>query len=504
MINIKKFNIIELDPDLQFSIFLFVKVVIVTLSYTSVFNLYHDMAEMYCWGQEFQLGYHKHPPLVAWISGIWFYIFPKNKFFYFLLANTNAAVGSIFSYLLAKEFLSKDKALISALILALVPLPVSRAVIMYNNDTILLSMWPMCTFFMFKAFRYDKKIYWALAGITSGLSVLSKYYSILLLFTMFLIFMFNHRKNIIKNIFKSCPIICMILFFIVILPNFYWLLKNDFMPINYMVTKSLYYDCSDGSCISKKFIGFLRFIIGSMLMIFPITLIGKFLFKIKYKEMFIPEFSTQNQVFLSFINYTPFIITALFGFIYRLCPRFSVPLWFLSSTFVISKSHKINKDSIKTTSIIVYSSLVICSLIICVINLNIRTFKDAELKFLPYEKISTFITKEWQIAYKAKLKYIAGNEHLPYHIPFYSTNHPSALINFNYKISPWVTEDKIKKNGIAIVCYHYRNNNLNLNDNCIQSAEDTFKWEHLDWQKVNIDEYYFSYAFIRPHYDKTQ
>ena len=35
-----------------------------------------DVAEAFAWGQKFQLGYGKHPPLSGWVAGLWFTVFP--------------------------------------------------------------------------------------------------------------------------------------------------------------------------------------------------------------------------------------------------------------------------------------------------------------------------------------------------------------------------------------------------------------------------------------------
>src|SRR6266849_7913947 len=39
-------------------------------------DVHMHVAEAFAWGQKFQLGYGKHPPLAGWVAGIWFRIFP--------------------------------------------------------------------------------------------------------------------------------------------------------------------------------------------------------------------------------------------------------------------------------------------------------------------------------------------------------------------------------------------------------------------------------------------
>src|SRR3984885_4493919 len=39
-------------------------------------DVHMDVAEGFAWGQKFQLGYGKHPPLSGWVAGLWFQVFP--------------------------------------------------------------------------------------------------------------------------------------------------------------------------------------------------------------------------------------------------------------------------------------------------------------------------------------------------------------------------------------------------------------------------------------------
>jgi hypothetical protein len=46
---------------------------------------YADMLENYAWGQDLAWGSAKHPPLFAWVTGVWFAIFPTRDSAYHLL-----------------------------------------------------------------------------------------------------------------------------------------------------------------------------------------------------------------------------------------------------------------------------------------------------------------------------------------------------------------------------------------------------------------------------------
>ena len=68
------------SPDYCFWLFIAAHITVWTL-YPIIADssvvIHHDMTEAWSWGKEFQLGYYKHPPLYAWIAGLWFHVFPR-------------------------------------------------------------------------------------------------------------------------------------------------------------------------------------------------------------------------------------------------------------------------------------------------------------------------------------------------------------------------------------------------------------------------------------------
>ncbi len=69
---------------------------------TTNLDRYGDMLENYAWGQVLEWGSFKHPPLFAWVTGLWFKLFPQIDFFYHLMAYFNVALGLLGVALLAR------------------------------------------------------------------------------------------------------------------------------------------------------------------------------------------------------------------------------------------------------------------------------------------------------------------------------------------------------------------------------------------------------------------
>src|SRR5436190_8517573 len=83
--------------------------------------VWDDMLEAWAWGQEFQLGYYKHPPLYAWIVGLWFKVFPRADASYYLLSAINIGAGLLGVWRLSGLLLSKYARLSTVSLLIFAP-----------------------------------------------------------------------------------------------------------------------------------------------------------------------------------------------------------------------------------------------------------------------------------------------------------------------------------------------------------------------------------------------
>ena len=153
---------------------------------------YGDMIENYAWGQTWEWGSFKHPPLFAWLVRLWFAVFPTEVWAYFLLSYINATVGALGIVALAACWVPPDgrrnNALLLALVFALCGLPYANLAAKFNADTVLLSLWPWTAYAFFRAARPGAATGWSVAlGVLAAAAMLGKYFSGVLLLSLFLI-----------------------------------------------------------------------------------------------------------------------------------------------------------------------------------------------------------------------------------------------------------------------------------------------------------------------------
>lgn len=221
-----------------------------------------DMIENYAWGQTYEWLTYKHPPLLGWVVRMWFTLFPTKSIFYFLLAYLNAIVGIMGILCLANLFFqrvvkhqdiqySAEKFLWLVFIFTLISAPYSYFAHKFNADTILLSLWPWTTYAFFAGLQAKDKLKkwgWTFGlGILAALSVLGKYYSGVLLLSLFLISLIEKEYR--RWYFQPYPYIALLLFISLLLPHLYWVGYFDF-PFRHSMAEHIK---SDGFSIKQVF-----------------------------------------------------------------------------------------------------------------------------------------------------------------------------------------------------------------------------------------------------------
>ena len=193
-----------------------------------------DTIETIMWSHPFSMGNAKHPPLAAWLAGMFTVAFAHTDFAMYLLSQTMMAVGFLYVYRLGKEFFSTEKAVFSVILLS--------TVIFYTFDSAKfnvnlphMALWPMMTFYCCRGVKYDRMADWILFGVVSALSVLSKFFGFALLLALFLFVLTGRETR--KYFRRPGPYAAFAVFLLVLAPYIVWLVRNDFPPFTYIADR---------------------------------------------------------------------------------------------------------------------------------------------------------------------------------------------------------------------------------------------------------------------------
>src|ERR1700735_5458024 len=82
-------------------------------------DIHMDVAEAFAWGQKFQLGYGKHPPLSGWVAGVWFMLFPVANWATYALAMATLGCGLVICWLIALRVVDRRRPFFVVVVLVL-------------------------------------------------------------------------------------------------------------------------------------------------------------------------------------------------------------------------------------------------------------------------------------------------------------------------------------------------------------------------------------------------
>jgi len=182
-----------------------------------------DTLEAVAWGSGFSLGNAKHPPLTGWIAGLTAAMTGHADWPFYLLSQICVAGGMVFIYLLAREFLERGESVAAALTPQFI-LYYNVTSFEFNVNMPMLLLWPAAALFFVRAYKRDLLRDWILLGVFSGLSILCKYYSALLL-TAFGVFLLSSKARR-RLLLGAGPWIAAASAGLVILPHAMWALTG--------------------------------------------------------------------------------------------------------------------------------------------------------------------------------------------------------------------------------------------------------------------------------------
>jgi hypothetical protein len=193
----------------------------------------YDAVEAANWGRHLDFGYAKNPYFVGWVGRISFLLNDGNPsdFAYYLFHMSGISFGIYGIWLLALRVLNDPRqALLAVMGLSLVTL-ISFEAIPYNDNYLLVALWPYMFYFFIKA-CFDDRRFWILTGLFAGFASMTKYYTGAFLPFMLLYTLINRdvRKSYRSwEIYAGIALIC-----IICVPNLIWLANHQFAAITWV------------------------------------------------------------------------------------------------------------------------------------------------------------------------------------------------------------------------------------------------------------------------------
>jgi len=193
-------------------------------------DIHMDVAEAFAWGQKFQLGYGKHPPLAGWVAGLWFRMFPAANWAAYALAMTTLGCGLVISWLIALRVVDRRRAFFVVVMLALYPIFNFKG-FKYNPDLLQLVTLPLLVLAYLNAFEKRNWRAGLWLGLAGALALMTKYWVLTMIGAIGIAALLHPDRLLFLR--SSAPWVAIATLVVAMIPHLIWLKQVDFVPLTY-------------------------------------------------------------------------------------------------------------------------------------------------------------------------------------------------------------------------------------------------------------------------------
>ena len=214
-------------PELVLGSFIIVSTAIWTLQCSLMQRVFGiDIYEVIVWGEQFQWGHSKHPPLSGWLGYFFSWVTGHRDWGLYLAAQLSIGLGVFFTFLTARQFFDRFRAAMAALLLYFL-LYYTPSEMKFCTYLVEIAISPLAAYLLIKGLRGNKWWQWGLLGLVCGLGILNKYSFGLILagFAIVVLTRREYRRRLCSwQLYVAAPV-----FLAVIAPHLKWLVDHHFV-----------------------------------------------------------------------------------------------------------------------------------------------------------------------------------------------------------------------------------------------------------------------------------
>jgi hypothetical protein len=423
-----------------------------------------DLIEWLSWGHEWRWGYHKHPPLAAWIAECFSWLSPGDVWGVYLASYLLTAACLWAVWRLGREMLSPPLALLAALSLdGMIFYTYDAAE--FSNNVVLNSLWAVLVVCFYFALKTGRLRWWLATGLTAGLALLTKYTIVYLFAAMFLFLLLNAQARRLWR--RPGPYLAALAALAVFAPHLIWMVRNDWITVQYALERS--------ASMWRWFTPIknpLLFALSQLGRLLPVFLVLSPLTSWRWRLRPLAADQRFDGAFLSAIALGPvalLLLTSL-GFGVQLREIYGYPLW----TFVgLLLLFHLATD----TRVVALQRAFRCWGLVVVFFLGFTLIKNfgepivlgnAGHIHFPGKRLADELSRRWQECYASPFPLVAGECWLVGNVGCYTWPRPSvypspglAPLMLDPRIVPWTSDQDVRTRG-GILLWKIRRTDNNM------------------------------------------
>jgi 4-amino-4-deoxy-L-arabinose transferase-like glycosyltransferase len=409
-------------------------------------DIHFDMGEALAWSRELAVGNPKHPPLSAYVVKVWFSVFPRTDWAYYLLAVTVAAVGLWIAWMLSARWLDPEKRIAGLALLSLVPFFNFHA-LKFNANSVLIPLWAATTWSFMRSFE-SRRIPWAaLAGLCAAGAMLGKYWSIVLLGGLAVAALVDPRRG---AYFRSAaPWVTILVGALALSGHAVWLVNHGFGPILYAASEHT----SPGTLATlTAALGFLLGTAGYIAIPVAVAFMAAQPTRAALIDTVWPHTCDRRFANIAFV--APLLLSVLLALA---SGALIVSLWAMPALTLLpvvmlsSPQLAITRETLtRLVSLAITFPVVMLAAAPGIALMRHRT--GLEHHAAHYRLLAQAVDQAWSATSRQPLALVGSDTNLVNGVVFYLAAEPSTYDILGPRETPWVDAGRIAREGIAMFC----------------------------------------------------
>lgn len=398
----------------------------------------YDAVEAINWARNAEWGTPKNPWLPGMMMKPVFWLPEYHPVFYWYAIHFFCvAVGMAGCWALVFKLTGRERLAWLGMLTLLLSGITSFDIIPYNDNYLLVMLWPWSVFFFLHAIEYDSR-FWILFGVLGGLSLMAKYSSAAIIFPLILFTLFSPR---IRRHYRQIWIwLGWSAGLLLVLPNLLWLLEHNFAAYHWV----------DSEIITGVNIHALT---GVVCVFYPLLFLVGYLYS-KGARFCWPSRHLHWIVVTSYV--CPLLIIVIcFSFVDG--GRFTEwiqPFMILAPAVIFACLHE-HADVLPGTNII--KGLTIFGMMVAVgyAGVMVGNISNAGQKMRGLSSFSRELESRWMSYYGQPLRYVGG-EYLSQWLTIYATSGPEVITPWDNNHRPnvynaHISTEKISRYGVLLI-----------------------------------------------------
>jgi 4-amino-4-deoxy-L-arabinose transferase-like glycosyltransferase len=410
-------------------------------------DLHFDIGEMFAWSHEVVWSAPTHPPLGAWIMRAWFSVMPVEDWSFYLLAMIVATVGLWIAWRIAGRYLSAEKRVAGILLMTFLPFYNFHA-LKYNASSILTPFWAVTTWWFLLSFETRRPGWAVLAGLGATAAMLGKYWSILLLAGLALGALSDPRRT---AYFRSpAPWLTIAAGVVGLVPHIIFIATHGFSTVSFAMTA---HETTFAMAIGWS-LYFLASVLGYIAAPVVLSALTTYPGLAAIKDSILPA-NKEHRIFIVAFA-TPLMLAAIVAVVVR--ARLD-PLWMMSGMtllpMVLLSSPLLSANRAAAIRLLALAIVFPLAALAAspIVAFEFHTHGTPNNDSTHYRLIAQAVDKAWREHVAAPLLIVGGERPLVDGSNPYFPDKPATFAISEPWRTPWVDDDRIKRDGIAIVCW---------------------------------------------------